>query len=659
MSNSSVLPVSDPEERKPRSRLLYKLTAVFLLLSVAPLILAGFELVRIGNDYIQKESRGVKLAIAQKVASNVASYISDVKNVLQIVHKSSDFLMMDPVNQTEILSNVMNAYPMFSEMAVIDMNGKELASVNRMGNASSAAAAEEAKALSSIRALGEYTGSVAHSAEGYPQLTIGVPIERIPGRPIGVLLGMVNLIDLSSLIKDLTIGEKGYVYILDTKTKQLVAHPEIQTLLHPDQAPEIASASLSPEDAAAGAFEFTDQKKRQFLDTYATVPVPQLSWRVFVQQPTDEAYQAATRMRAEIMTALVLVIGFTLFVSIVVSRVIVKRVTNLQQAMEQVGEGNFDVPVVASSDDEFGMLARKFLWMAGALREKHLNLMSAQRELRKWNTELERRVDERTRALREAQDQLIAQEKLAALGQMASVVGHELRNPLAVMNNSVYFLKTKLQMVSGAGEIDPKMDKHIKILEGEIAKSNTIIRDILDFTRNRALNATPQKIDELVENAIERIQFPQNVNVSKELTLGEARVMVDEDEIRQVLVNLMENACQAMTSGGNLSIGTKTHNDCVQIRISDTGCGIPKEHLQKIFAPFFTTKSRGTGLGLAVVKKIIERHHGVIEVESIIGEGTTFVIRLPLKGVSAVPVQASVQHRAGTGEDQGGKSAAA
>src|SRR4029077_3391841 len=139
-----------------------------------------------------------------------------------------------------------------------------------------------------------------------------------------------------------------------------------------------------------------------------------------------------------------------------------------------------------------------------------------------------------------------------------------------------------------------------------------IIRDVLDFARNRALTAEPRRVDELVEQAIERIQLPANVSLNKKLGLNGTEAMVDEDEIRQVLVNLMENACQAMTSGGTLIVGTKAQGDVIQIDIADTGCGIPQEHLNKIFAPFFTTKSRGTGLGLAVVKKIIERHHGTI-----------------------------------------------
>src|SRR5258706_6908339 len=136
-------------------------------------------------------------------------------------------------------------------------------------------------------------------------------------------------------------------------------------------------------------------------------------------------------------------------------------------------------------------------------------------------------------------------------------------------------------------------------------------------------------MDDVVEKALERIQFPPNITLQKNLTLNGTEVMVDEDESRKVLVNLMENACQAMTSGGTLSVGTKAQGDRVQIDIADTGCGIPQEHLSKIFAPFFTTKSRGTGLGLAVVKKIIERHQGTITVDSTIGEGNAFHIKFP------------------------------
>lgn len=627
------------ERKMPRIRLLYKLLVVFMGLSILPLMAAGYVLIRVGDNYIQKESRGVKMGIAQKVAGNVASYMDNVRNILQVVHKSGDFLTMNPTRQNAILSNVMNAYPMFMRMAVVDLSGREIAGVNRLEESSARSRRENAQALRSVLSLGAYMSNVSRSPEGYPRITIGVPIERIPGRPMGVLLGVVNLVDLSSLIKDLMIGKRGYIYIVDMKKRQLVAHPDVQALLATQRPLEVTAALMS-EEASTGAYEFTDQNGHKFLDTYATVPVAPLNWRVFVQQPTEEAYQASSQMREQITNLLIGVMLLTLGLAVYFSKVLVKRVSSLQAAMGMVGEGHFDVPRVAISNDEFGSLTEKFLWMAHSLKDKTFKLLSAQLELQRWNSMLEQRVQDRTRDLQEAQEQLIAQEKLAVLGQMASVVGHELRNPLAVMNNSVYFLRTKLSGVNSAA-LDPKLEKHLHILESEIVKSNTIIRDVLDFARNRALTASLHKMDEMVEKAIERIQFPAGVNLQKSLTLGETEVMVDEDEIRQVLVNLMENACQAMTSGGTLFVGTKAYEVSgipgVQIDIGDSGCGIPQEHLSKIFAPFFTTKSRGTGLGLAVVKKIIERHRGTIDVQSRVGEGTTFSIRLPLQQLAEGP----------------------
>jgi signal transduction histidine kinase len=619
----------------PRIKLLYKLLGIFLGLAIVPVMLAGYFLVQVPNNYIQAESRGVKMAIAQKVASNVVSYIDNVKIILQVVHKSSDFLTMNSGRQKAILSNVMNAYPMFMRMAVVDLNGREIAAVNRVAENPTRERWERVEALKSMKALGDYISDVSRSQEMYPRMTIGVPIERIPGRPVGMLLGVVNLIDLSSIIKDLSIGKKGYVYIVDMKKKQLIAHPDVELLLNAEAPKSVAAAFLSPEDTDSGAYEFVDDNKNKFLDTYATVPIRRLNWRVFVQQPTAEAYETASRMRSQIRGLLLFVALITLALAYFISRSIVQRVSTLQSAMEQVGEGNFDVPSVPAYNDEFGSLTQKFIWMAHSLKDKTLRLLLAQHELQRWNSQLEQRVTERTRALREAQEQLIAQEKLAALGQMASVVGHELRNPLAVMNNSVYFLKTKIASLLGGAALEPKLEKHLNVIESEIGKSNNIIRDVLDFARNRALNPSLQKVDEMVEKAIERIQVPEGVTLLKQLSLNGTQAMVDEDELRQVLVNLMENACQAMTSGGTLTVGTKAQGERVAIDISDTGCGIPQEHLSKIFAPFFTTKSRGTGLGLAVVKKIVERHQGSITVESKVGEGTSFHIQLPITQASA------------------------
>src|SRR5258708_8268034 len=272
-----------------RGKLLYKLLIVFLSLSIVPLLVAGYQLIRVGDNYIQKQIIGVKLGIAQKVASSVTNYIEDKKNALQIVHKSSDFLTMKPQRQSEILSNVMNAYPMFMRMAVIDLNGREISSVNRMGASSrSNFRPEDLQALRLIKSLGDYIGPASRSPEGYPQMTLGVPIERIPGRPIGVLIGVINLIDLSSLIKDLVIDKNGDVYIVDMLNLQLIAHPYTGILINKEIPPEIkALKELIKENpktfegsrAAMGALEFHDDATaNNYLATYAAVP--RLDWKV-------------------------------------------------------------------------------------------------------------------------------------------------------------------------------------------------------------------------------------------------------------------------------------------------------------------------------------------------------------------------------------------
>jgi len=617
---------------EPRGRLLHKLLIIFLSLSIIPLLLAGYQLIHVGETHIQTQVIQVKTAIAQKIASSVVSYLDDKRNVLQIIQKSNDFLTMNPRRQNDILTNVMQAYPVFMQMKVVDMDGREITNVRRFATVKpivSNEAAEISDALRMIRIGQNYSGPVTRSVDGYPQMTLGVPIVASE-RPLGILLGTMILTDLSPLVKDVVIDEKGYAYIVDMASKRLVAHPDVLgTLLRQDTPVEVQAATLAPEDKASGALEFSDQSGHRFLATYATVPSP-LNWRVIVQEPVEEAYQASRQMRREILKMLLLVLTLTLIVGYWISHKIVERVQTLQEAMESVGEGNFDVPQVPISNDEFGALTDKFVSMAASLKDKTQRLLGAQQELQHWNTELETRVQSRTRDLKAAQEQIIINEKLAALGEMASVVGHELRNPLAVMNNSVYFLKTKLTAAAGVAGLDPKIERYLKMIEGEISKSNTIIRDVLDFARNRALISKPVKFDELVNSAIERIAIPVGVTLKKDLQLGSTEVPIDEDEIRQVLVNLMENACQAMISGGMLTIGTKSYAEFAELVIADTGCGIPKEHLAKIFAPFFTTKSRGTGLGLAVVKKIIDRHQGVLKVDSKIGEGTTFTIRLPM-----------------------------
>ncbi len=269
-------------------------------------------------------------------------------------------------------------------------------------------------------------------------------------------------------------------------------------------------------------------------------------------------------------------------------------------------------------------------FMAGL--EKTGELIHAKQELEKFTKFLEKRVDARTRELKAAQDELIKKERLAAIGQMASVVGHEIRNPLAVINNSIYFIKTKL---GAAGEPDPKLAKHIKIIESEIQQANGIINEILTYSRQREMQLERVKLNDWLEELLSVYPFPPHITLEKHLDPANPSLDIDVVEVQQAIRNLIGNGIEVQPApkGGKITIRTVlpiTDPGWVEIDVADSGSGIPPDVLDKIFAPFFTTKARGTGLGLAVVRKVVDRHKGRVDVESTVGVGTTFKLFFPI-----------------------------
>jgi signal transduction histidine kinase/DNA-binding response OmpR family regulator len=248
----------------------------------------------------------------------------------------------------------------------------------------------------------------------------------------------------------------------------------------------------------------------------------------------------------------------------------------------------------------------------------------AEEALKEYSERLEEMVEQRTKELRDAQEQLIHAERLAAIGQLGASVGHELRNPLGVIKNSTYYINMKL------GDADEKVKKHLKIMEREIATSNKIINDLLSFARDRKPTLQRTQINTVVEDALSRTAVPDEVAVITELEEYLPSLMADSDQIGQVFINLILNAAQAMSTGGKLEIATKAENGFIVTEFKDNGCGIPDENLRRLFEPLFTTKAKGIGLGLAVSKQLIEAHEGTIEVESQVGKGTTFRVKLPM-----------------------------
>ena len=255
--------------------------------------------------------------------------------------------------------------------------------------------------------------------------------------------------------------------------------------------------------------------------------------------------------------------------------------------------------------------------------------------LREYSERLEEMVEERTGELRDAQEELVRKERLAVLGELAGGVGHELRNPLGVISNAVYYLQT---ILPDADETTATAREYLELIASEVHNAAKIISDLLDFSRTRSPEREETAISELIAQVLQKQPPPEKVVVTTRIASDLPPVFVDPRQIGQVLVNLVTNAYQAMPEGGRLVIKTSEvsgklpKSGRVAIAISDTGCGIPQENMEKVFEPLFTTKARGIGLGLVLSRNLVGANGGRIEVESEVGRGSTFTVWLPVGG---------------------------
>jgi signal transduction histidine kinase len=252
-----------------------------------------------------------------------------------------------------------------------------------------------------------------------------------------------------------------------------------------------------------------------------------------------------------------------------------------------------------------------------ALRQRSEELQASHKKLELANKEL-----------RETQEQLIRSEKLAAIGQLSSGVGHELRNPLGAIKNAIFYIQRRVAKTD-LPTVEPRVVEFLGIIDEEVDAANKVITDLLGFSRVAQLTVSPVNIVGEIEDALRHTPQPENIDLVKDINNDLPMVMVDADQIRQVFINIILNAQQAMPDGGYLNIQTRSKDGVVEVDFTDTGCGIPESDINKIFDPLFTTKAKGIGLGLSVCKSILERHGGGIRVESKVGKGTTFTVSLP------------------------------
>jgi len=249
---------------------------------------------------------------------------------------------------------------------------------------------------------------------------------------------------------------------------------------------------------------------------------------------------------------------------------------------------------------------------------------------REYAEKLEKAVAARTSELKAANESLLRLERLAAIGELAGMVGHDLRNPLTGIKNAAYYLKKKGKECSEANNT-----AMLDIIDSAIGHANKIVNDLLDYSKEMRLELEERTPCLLLAQALMLVQFPAGVKFV-DLTHEEPKMMVDVGKMNRVFVNLIKNAIDAMPDGGTLEVRSRQKHGHVEFTFKDTGTGIPEEVKAKLFAPLVTTKAQGMGFGLAICKRIVETHGGKITVKSTLGKGAAFTVTLPIKPKSNV-----------------------
>ena len=239
---------------------------------------------------------------------------------------------------------------------------------------------------------------------------------------------------------------------------------------------------------------------------------------------------------------------------------------------------------------------------------------------------INRQLREANEGVRRSMEKLIRAERLAAIGEIASSIAHELRNPLGALKNVQYFLKMKLEK---SGERDERLSQFLGIMEDEIATCGNIITNLLTYARDTKLSRAVVDLGRLLEKALETLAVPRGIRIEKRGMDAPHEASLDEGQMTIVISNILRNALQAMPNGGTLTITLRENADRREMEIRDTGIGIPSGMIGRIFEPLVSDKTGGTGLGLSISDKIVRAHGGEIKVVSESGKGSAFTIILP------------------------------
>jgi signal transduction histidine kinase len=625
-------------------KLLSKLTLLSLGVSAIPLAIAGYSSLRIGQSALRNAIEENELTVAKQVAEYAGGELRHLSSILRVDARIFDLTRLGQDAPTaqgllKFLQLVYHQSDDFCAIAMFDEHGSLVGQPAYMENPANYESFRNHEPMrpSDVEAVGLMAplGEAMSRGQGIGPVFLGGPV-RTPHVVLAVafdpslaggkkiLAAEISLKRLGDYVASLSTPETD-VKLLDGRARVIAAgskggasNLEMQALpgAREGELPAVESVS----EYSSGA--------RRVIGAYA--PIEPFGFGVVVNKTVDAALLPVNRIRI----ATLFWIGISGVIGSVVARAFARRLAQrvgvLAAGSRQIAAGHLEARIEQTSTDELGDLAVAFNTMARSLDEARGQILAQTKEIMTWNEMLERRVDEKTKELRQAQDLLLRSRSLAALGELGAGVAHEINNPLAGVLGIAQLMLADLPASHPARPM-------AQDIEGQALRIRKIVSNLLRFAQRQAgEDAKPLELSRVLDDAIE-LCGPSDlaaagIQLIRRYASGTPAVRGSAIQLQEAFIQIIQNARAAMDKGGTLVIETASPDEkLMRVSITDSGHGISPEHLPRIFDPFFTTKGEwsGIGMGLSVVHKTIEDHGGSIEVRSEIGKGTTFVMTFP------------------------------
>jgi signal transduction histidine kinase len=605
----------------------------FVGLAIVPILLVGG--VVSGQSYAiqQQQALALQQETAQRVTAQVVSFMTDLEGQLRLVSDIGDFARADQEAITSALSQLLSYQDGFEDLALLDRQGQEQVRLSRIRlvRVDELADRSNSDEFRQAAATGKtfYSPLFFDQATREPLISIARPLtEARTGRVYGVLVGNVRLKKIWDLLRAVDVREGEQVYIIDDQGR-VIAH----------RLPAVVLQKTGFERPDQDGLHIGLTGERVVLAS-VSVQFGQQTYYVVAEQWVSRALALAinTVLITGVVTTIAL--GAATIMRVVATRAILLPIENLAQAAQAIEAGDLSVRSAIHSRDEIGVLSKTFNSMAVRLGqtleglEQQVNaLQTAKRDIQQLNTDLERRVNERTVQLREVNERLTELDRLKS--RFIADLSHELRTPISVLNTRIYLMQR------GRPE---KQAEYLRGLQEQVDLLTRFVESVFDLSR---LDLGKDKIEfELVDlntivSRVVDVLAPRADAAGLTLTFYEApespKVRGEPNQLSQVITNLITNAIQ-YTPAGHVDVRLTLDDErkSVSIRVRDTGIGINPEDQPHVFNRFYRGANvgqstlHGIGLGLSVAHDIVKLHRGEIHIESQLGVGSIFTVQLPL-----------------------------